>query len=167
MDALTCLKTRRSVRKFSPDPVPKVLIDEILECGRWAPSGINVQPWRVLVITRTDVKDALAGCTVDAGIIKVAPCLLAIFLDKAKGYDYVKSVQSIGAFFENLLLAIHAVGLGGVWLGEIYAQKARVHEVLNITEPRWEFMGAIAFGNPAETGESDRVQVEGFTTYLE
>ena len=45
------LKTRASVRKFLPTPIPQPLLDDILEAGRLAPSGGNQQPWRFGVIT--------------------------------------------------------------------------------------------------------------------
>ena len=167
MDALECLKTRRSIRKFTDEPVSKDIIVEILQCARWAPSGMNHQPWRVLAITNSDTKSALATCTHDSTIITSAPCVLAIFLDTSTEYNYVKNVQSIGAFFENLLLAIHASGLGGVWLGQIYNQKEQVHEVLGITDAHWEFMGAIAFGVPSETGKSERMPVEDFVKFID
>ena len=84
-----------------------------------------------------------------------APGLFVIYLDKSSGYNYTKSVQSIGAFFENLLLAIHALGLGGVWLGQIYNRKEDVDTIMNVNDESSEFMGAIAFGVPAEEGNSD------------
>ncbi len=167
MDALDCMKTRRSVRKFTSEPVSRAAINEILECGRWAPSGLNHQPWRVLVITNDASRRKLAACTTCGDIITLAPCTLAIFLDTAKKYNYVKNVQGIGAFFENILLAIHALGLGGVWLGQIYENKSKVHEALGITNQCWEFMGAIALGHPAEEGTSDRMQTADFTRFLE
>ena len=48
---LELLKTRRSIRKFKPDPVPKEQVEMILEAARWAPSGDNAQPWRFVVVT--------------------------------------------------------------------------------------------------------------------
>ena len=167
MDALECMKTRRSIRKFTDAPVTKEMITESLECGRWAPSGMNHQPWRVFAITNPGTKAALSKCTQNGAIIKNAPCVLAIFLDTSTEYNYVKNVQSIGAFFENLLLAIHASGLGGVWLGQIYNQKDQVHEVLGVTDANREFMGAIAFGYPDQAGESDRVPIEEFVQFIE
>jgi nitroreductase len=167
MDAITCLKTRRSVRRFTVEPVSNDAITEILECGRWAPSGLNHQPWRVIVVKNLEIKQRLAKCTTYGGIINAAPCVFAIFLDVSKKYSYVKNVQGMGEFFENLLLSIHAMGLGGVWLGQIYENKTKVHEVLGVTDSNREFMGAIAFGHPAEEGSSDRGPTTEFTRFLE
>ena len=54
--------SRRSIRSFQPDPVPAGLMRRILECARWAPSGSNIQPWKVHVLngrTRRDFTEAL------------------------------------------------------------------------------------------------------------
>ena len=55
MDAIECLKSRRSVRKFKKQQIPKDLILEILECGRLAPSGVNYQPWKIFVVMKTSI----------------------------------------------------------------------------------------------------------------
>lgn len=62
-------------------------------------------------------------------------------------YNYVKEVQSIGACMQNMLLAIHSMGLGGVWLGEILKNKEIVNKVLETPES-FELMGVIALGYP-------------------
>jgi 5,6-dimethylbenzimidazole synthase len=56
---LKLVKTRHSVRKFKPDPIPEDTIDKILEVGRWAMSGANSQPWEFVVVTDAKVKKEL------------------------------------------------------------------------------------------------------------
>ena len=51
MNVFQAVTTRRSVRKFKPDPVPEALIREILEAARWSPSWGNTQPWEIVVIS--------------------------------------------------------------------------------------------------------------------
>jgi nitroreductase len=51
MDVDTALKTRTSIRVFKPDPLPEALVREILDVARWAPSGGNVQPWKVVAVS--------------------------------------------------------------------------------------------------------------------
>jgi nitroreductase len=166
MDALKCIKTRRSIRKFLPDLISKEIITEILECGRWTPSGLNHQPWQIFVVTNSDLKKELSNCTDCNDIVNEAPHLLVIFLDKNTEYSYEKNLQSIGALFENLLLGIHALGLGGVWLGQIYNQKEDVHKILKISDSNLEFMGAIAFGKPNEKAESERRPLNEFVRFI-
>src|SRR5512136_1348879 len=54
------IKTRRSVRHFDGRPLPEDHMEQILEAGRWAPSGANAQPWRFIVVTRKDTLKAVA-----------------------------------------------------------------------------------------------------------
>jgi len=64
MDFYEVVLKRRSVRKFKEDKVPQEVLNRILEAGRWAPSGANLQPWRFIVITSPEVKSKIANiCT--------------------------------------------------------------------------------------------------------
>jgi nitroreductase len=51
MDVIEAIRTRRSIRVFKPDPIPKKVLQELLDVSRWAPSGGNVQPWHFEVLT--------------------------------------------------------------------------------------------------------------------
>src|SRR6266581_2008586 len=56
---LKLVKTRHSVRKFKPDPIPDDTIEKILEVARWAMSGANSQPWEFVVVTDPAIKKQL------------------------------------------------------------------------------------------------------------
>lgn len=60
MDLHNFLRTRRSIRRFKPDPVPDSVIEKILLTATFAPSAHNRQPWRFCVLTDTTVKQKLA-----------------------------------------------------------------------------------------------------------
>lgn len=64
MDALECINTRMSVRKFKPDPVPQELLNQVIETALRSPSYKNSQPWEVTVVTG-EKKDELARVLVD------------------------------------------------------------------------------------------------------
>ncbi len=67
IDALiNLLTTRRSIRAYRPDPVPREFIQKIVEAARWAPSGGNAQPWEFIVITKKELKDKIADFFVKA-----------------------------------------------------------------------------------------------------
>ncbi|MDW7728123.1 MAG: nitroreductase family protein [Candidatus Methanoperedens sp.] len=51
---LDVIKTRRSVRKFDGTKIPEECMQQILEAGRWAPSGANAQPWRFIIVTEKE-----------------------------------------------------------------------------------------------------------------
>lgn len=55
-DILDVINTRQSIRRYTEDPVPDELIDKILEAARWAPSGENEQPWKLLVVRNPKIR---------------------------------------------------------------------------------------------------------------
>ena len=56
---LELVKTRRSIKKFKPDPVPDEYVDKIIEVARWAPSGANSQPWEFIVVRNQELRESL------------------------------------------------------------------------------------------------------------
>ncbi len=135
-------------------------VEQILEAGRWAPSGLDNQAWRFIVVRNADTKTALSELTEYGPTIKKAPVLIVVFLDRDHMYNYVKDVQSIGACIQNMLLAIHSMGLGGVWLGEILKNKEMVNKVLEAPDS-YELMAVVALGHPVnKTRISERKEIK-------
>ena len=145
------IKSRRSVRQFLDRPVEDERISEILEAGQWAPSGLNNQPWRFVVVKEPGLIASMAECTRYGAIIRGAPLLIAVFLDEDVMYDHTKDSQACGAAIQNMLLAVHGLGLGAVWLGEILNRKTEVCRILEAPESM-ELMAVIAVGYPAPGG---------------
>ncbi|NVM02650.1 MAG: nitroreductase family protein [Candidatus Helarchaeota archaeon] len=143
------IKERFSIRKFKSDNIPDELIQEILDNARWAPSGLNNQPWKFIIIKDSQTKEEVAAQTHYSQIIQNAPLCIAVFYDKKEGYNYVKDVQAIGAAIQNILLAIHNLNLGGVWLGEILNKRQEVERILNVPES-FELMAVVALGYHTE-----------------
>jgi len=147
MEVIEAIRSRRSVREFTAEEVDDNAIEKILEAGRWAPSGLNNQAWRFIIVRNKDTMEKLSGLTHYGSIIKNAKVLIIVFLDKDQMYDYTKDVQSIGACIQNMLLAAHALGTGGVWLGEILKKKEMVNSVLEAPSS-YELMAVVALGHP-------------------
>ncbi len=143
------IRTRRSIRNFTAEDVDDKTIELILEMGTWAPSGLNNQPWKFTVIRKKSLKDKISSKTNYSRIIKNAPVCIAVFLDNSQSYDRVKDIQAVGACIQNMLLAIHSLGLGGVWLGEILKNRQSVEKMLEVPES-CELMAVIAFGHSGE-----------------
>ena len=146
---LDLIKTRRSIRAFTEKVVTDDLVNQVLEAGRFAPSGMNNQPWRFAIIRDKNLKDMVSGLTRYSATIKGADVLIAVFLDTTTSYHHTKDVQAVGACIQNMLLAIHTLGLGGVWLGEILKSEKEFKIILEAPEP-YELMAVIALGYPAE-----------------
>ena len=161
MRIMDAILGRRSIREFTDEPVDREAVVTVLEAGRWAPSGLNNQPWRFLVVQGEDRRKVdLAGCTKYAKVVQAAPVLIVVLLVRSKSYNPTKDHQGAGACIQNMLLAAHGLGLGSVWLGEILNQEGRVLEVLSLSGEAYQLMAVIALGHPALRGSSGRLPLE-------
>jgi nitroreductase len=161
---IEAIRTRRSIRQFTKEAVSEEVLNQILESGLWAPSGKNNQPWKFAVIQDTVLKESLAALTHSRSIILGAPVCVAVFLDHSRVYHRTKDVQAVGACIQNMLLAVHSLGLGGVWLGEILKNKEKAGELLGANQ-ELELMTVVAFGHPAKKasgGERDPLKKKVF-----
>lgn len=144
---LNAIYQRRSIRDYTADNVAIELLHEIIRAGSWAPSGLNNQPWRFVIIQDLTTKNELAVQTHYGHIIKNAPSLIAVYLDTTAMYNEVKDHQAVGACIQNMLLATEALGLGAVWLGQILTNKKEVNRLLGMDD-RLDLMAVLAIGQP-------------------
>lgn len=157
---LRVLLDRRSIRKYTGKPVSNEDITAILEAGRWAPSGLNNQPWRFLVIKKDDPRhEKLAECTKYAHVVRASQACLCVMLEKEAMYSEMKDHQGAGACIQNMLLAIHALGLGAVWLGQIINDQAASLGALALDDNKYELQAVIALGHPDQKGSSTRKEL--------
>jgi len=148
MELLEGIRTRRSVRSFTDEPVAREQVLEVITAGTWAPSGMNNQPWRFAVAADPAVRARLAKLTRYGKVVAGAPVCIGVFLDREASYHEVKDHQGMGACIQNMLLAAHGLGLGAVWLGEILRSAAEVRAVFGLPETL-ELMAVVALGHPA------------------
>jgi nitroreductase len=117
MESMEAILTRRSVRRYTDEPVAPELVNELLDAAMHAPSAGNEQPWHFVVITEREILDAIPSFHPYAVMLRQAPMAVLICgdsrLQKYPGYW----VQDCAAATENLLLAAHDRGLGAVWVG--------------------------------------------------
>ncbi len=144
---------RTSVRRFAQKPVDKDLQTAILYAGMSAPSGENRQPWEFVVVDDPAILKELAESLPYAKMAAEAPMAIVVcgnterFLE---GEDSTLWVQDLGAASENILLAAHALGLGGVWTA-LYPHTDRMtttRTILNLPEKFIPF-NLIPIGYPA------------------
>ena len=158
MKLLDVIRSRRSIRKYRKEPVTDLLINEILEAGRWAPSGLNNQPWRFVVIKDKSFKEKISSMTNYSSIVAGSDFCIAVFYNSPAGYHREKDIMSIGACIQNMLIYAHHIGIGSVWLGEILKNKEKIGELLGINNSN-EFMALIAFGYPDEEVIGERLKM--------
>lgn len=146
-EIIKAIHMRRSVREFTDVCPADEEIKKVLEAGTWAPSGLNNQPWRFIVVKDCGTKEEMSKLTHYSRIINSAPVLITVFMDGEASYDRTKDCMAIGACNQNILLAAYSLGLGAVWLGEILKNKEDVKKLL-VAPKKWELMAVIALGYP-------------------
>jgi len=146
--------SRRSIRRFSEQTIPAESVETLLECARFAPSGLNNQPWRFIVVDDQNLRAEISLLTHYSDIILSAPLLISIFLDTVSSYHREKDLMAIGASIQNILLAGHSLGLGTVWLGEILKNKENVSKILNAPN-HFELVAVVAVGYPADNSSDE------------
>jgi len=105
MEVLKAIKERRSIRKFKPDAIPESYINELLEAGRLAPSGTNLQPTRYVVIKSEEARARLNECT-PLPFVAAAPVVIACCVDTQSLLlvgDRVKELREAQAFVDTPL----------------------------------------------------------------
>jgi nitroreductase len=140
---------RRSIRKYTSEPVSEEDIQTLLEAAMAAPSASNRKPWQFIVVTERHTLDALAEAHPHGKMLFDAPLSISVCGDLTEMERYW--VQDCSAATENLLLAVTALGLGAVWLG-IYPRDERVAAVrpLLALPDHITPLNLIAIGHPAE-----------------
>lgn len=118
-ETLKTIHERRSTRSFKPDPVPRELIEQVVDAGIWAASGMNRQAGIVLAITDPEVRNRLAEANRKIGgwgegvdPFYGAPVVLVVLADKnVHTYLYDGSLV-----MGNMMLAAESLGLGSIWI---------------------------------------------------
>ena len=110
--------TRTSVRQYAPTPVSDELKSALLHAAMSAPTAVNRQPWEFILIDDHKILAALADALPYAKMAAHAPMAIAVCANPERfleGIDDTLWIQDLSAASENILLAAHALGLGGVW----------------------------------------------------
>lgn len=152
------LFARRSIRKYTDEPVSESDIRTLLEAAMAAPSAANLTPWHFIVVTDRNVLDQLSDALPYGKMLFEAPLCIAVCGDTDMSPDYWS--QDCSAATENLLLAANALGLGAVWLG-VYPRHERVtqvREILRIPDTAIP-LNIVSLGHSAEHKEA-RTQYE-------
>ena len=152
---LEAIYKRRSIREYTDEEIPIEKLREIVKAGIWAPSGLNNQPWRFIIVQSPEIRESLAQQTNYGHIVRNAKALIAVYLNVEAMYDTVKDHQSAGACIQNILLAAEALNLGGVWLGQILKNKVEVNNILGLDE-NYDLMAVVALGHPLHRNQKSK-----------
>jgi nitroreductase len=111
---LDLIKQRRSVRKFTDQPVSDEQLRVVLEAAVAAPTRLDVQPWHFVVLRDKALQKRLAESLRLHAYLEAAPVVIAVWGEPERTSTWL---MDCSAAIENLLLAAQAVGLGAVWVG--------------------------------------------------
>lgn len=117
MDVLEAIFTRRSIRKFTGEPVSDSDVETILKAGMCAPSAHNIRPWEFIIIRDKEIFERIAKVHAYAKMLLQAEVCIIVCGDKDKQKTLGFLIEDCSAAIENILLAAHGIGLGAVWCG--------------------------------------------------
>lgn len=185
-EILKIIKERRSIRRYKPDPIPKDILEKVIEAACWAPSYMDWQNWYYVVVGGEKKKKLFSY--LEDSFKKIIECLeedisegvkkrTSFFLDVANDAPNIiavfsdvdltttpEALFSVAASVENLLLTAHSLGLGACWVSSALYIAEDLSEFLGIADK--ELVGLITIGYPNEYPEpsprkSGRVRWEG------
>jgi len=170
VNTLEAINARRSIRKFKPDPIEKQTIQKILDAAVMAPSAKNSQPWRFTIIDeakRTEflkiIRKGVANReaegqevgTIQWSIQCIEQAPVTILVHNPDGIHPWKAraeheswwdiatVQSVGAAIQNMLLAAAELGLGSLWIADVWEAYGEINEWLGTDD---QIVSAVSFG---------------------
>jgi len=151
MDAIEVLKTRRAVRAFKHDAVPKKIIEDVVDCGRLAATAINIQPWEFIAVTDPGMLNKIAKTTDYGGFIANAPACIVVICQDTKYY-----LEDGSAASQNILLAARAHGLGSCWVAG--DKKPYANDICRLVgaPANYKLISLIPIGYPAENPDKGK-----------
>jgi nitroreductase len=192
MDIFELIEARKSIRKFKPDPVSQEVLEKILKAATLAPSGKNKQPWHFYVVQgekRAEMvaemqkgMDRLESQGINTGsarysirVLAQAPVTIFVFnptgkhplkkRDTLEVYSDVVDIQSVGAAIEHMLLAATDLGLGSLWICDVFFG---YEELCAWLGARGQLLAAVSLGYTDQKPRlRPRKSVEEASTYIE
>jgi nitroreductase len=136
-DCIEMITSRQSIRKFTSEPIPDSVIEDIVKIGISAPSGGNRQPWRIVIVTNNELRVKLADAALNQNFISEAPVVFVVCAVPEESAERYKergrtlyALQDTAALTLNILYGAHLHGYGACWIGSF--DEDAVSKILNI-----------------------------------
>ena len=155
-DFIDLIYSRRSIRKFTEEPVSREDLTTLLKVGMAAPSAMNYQPWEFVVITEAETLAKFRKNLMFAKMVAPAAiCVMGRNRAEGRANPFKFWQQDCSAATENILLGAVALGLGAVWIGvhPVFLFERQVRAILNLPAEVTP-LNLIMIGHPAETKEA-------------
>ena len=165
-EVLNTIISRRTIRRFKPDPIDEEKLQMILEAGRWAPSFSNLQPWKFIVTRDQNFKNKLDKASRENVLhlgINEAPVVILICVDRR--IDPLHAIEAGAAATQNMALAGHSLGLGVGWIGVWGTEaEAAIQKLFQLPETT-RVVSLLPVGVPAESPQNNRRPLEEFVQF--
>ena len=154
MSLYALILSRRSIRQFNPEPVPRDILEKLVDAARLAPSAANLQPLEFIVVDDVELRKQIFPCLKWAAYIApegnpkpghepVAYIVVLVNLQvRDRGYE-----RDVGAAVENMILAAWEEGIGSCWI--LSVERNKVREMLKIAM-NYKIDSVLALGYPDE-----------------
>ena len=158
-EVIESIMTRRTIRKYMPEPVERAVLEKIIECGINAPSALNKQSWEIRVVETPEllekIKDALVAANPASDPEEVRDCFrqarTVLFIANDTTFSFSKI--DCGIFCQNVMLSAYSLGVGSVCLGRPIPFLKNCPEVLSMLDlsENYEPVICVGLGYPNET----------------
>jgi len=175
MNTLEAITTRRSIRKFKDNPLPEESLHTILTAATQAPSGKNRQPWSFILVKgdkRNEMVDIMrkgiakmkaqgediGSSEWSANVIEQAPVTVFIFNPYGlhpwlphsikQSFENLVDIQSVGAAIQNMLLTAQELGVGSLWICDVFYA---YEELCSWLGEEGQMVAAVSLGYPDES----------------
>lgn len=131
MNIIDAINTRRSIRKYTNEPISEEQLETILRAGFQAPSAHNRNPREYIVLRDREILEKITAFHPYTKMLPSAGCGIVVCGDKDKQESTGFIISDCSASIQNMLLAAHGLGLGGVWCG-IYDVPVLIEKFSNL-----------------------------------
>ena len=152
MSIVDSILSRRSVRKYENKEIPQEVINQILEAGRHAPSAVNKQPIRFVVVKDGEIAKNFSSALFNR-FIKDASMVIVGCANVKSLLTGKWAIIDTTIALQNMVIAAWSLGVGSCWIGAF--DEGKVKQLLKIPE-KWKVVALVTFGYPAEQPKSIR-----------
>ena len=162
MEILNGILTRRSIRKYTDESIPREKMEEIIRYGMFAPSACNCQPWHFVLLNDRELFMKIEEFQPHTKMLKHAQWGIVVCGDDRLAHTPDYWPVDCAAVTQNILLAAHGMGYGAVWLG-IFPRRERVAAMKDLLDlpPHVHAFSIISVGYPdQQVPQPERFQPE-------
>ncbi len=182
------IRTRRTIRDFDDRPVPREMLDQIVEAATWAPNHRHTEPWRFKILEKDgDARKKVAELTYEwtwnyvknpnperrasssaaaRDEVMDVPILMLVYSIPGNNEEVTEeNFSATCCAAQNMMLMAHAIGLAVGWSTGRVCKNEEVHKAIG-AEPDWAVVGAFFIGFPMTQPEAERRRMSEVCTYL-